>query len=194
MKLERIVMYSNDCEWVLLFTSNLSISSSYACICFLPELTDIEAGDVGYIAQSDFPLVTLRCYTRLRIRMEDTGGTIARRMRATTEAFLQTWTGDWVDALEANLALRAPECSHTILPSSLGRKDESNVVWASKFSKVMSLITESTVCLPTELVVKKHVLTLVIDDSRRLHQRSRRETGSRSFLSESPESCRIIRE
>ncbi|CAK1365529.1 hypothetical protein CB0940_09966 [Cercospora beticola] len=79
--------------------------------------------------------------------MADTNENIARCMRVTTEAFLQTWTGNWVHALEANLALRAPECSHTILPSSLGRKNETNDVWASKFSKVMSLVTESTMTL-----------------------------------------------
>lgn len=70
---------------------------------------------------------------------------LSANMRATTEAFLQTWTGNWVDATELNLALRAPHCLHTTLPSSLSRIEESNGKWAAKFKRVAPLITNGKV-------------------------------------------------
>lgn len=70
---------------------------------------------------------------------------LAVAMRATAEAFLQTWTGDWADAAAPNLALRAPNCEHTILPSSLKRSKETNDVWAEKFARIAALVTKSKV-------------------------------------------------
>ncbi|GIZ48143.1 hypothetical protein CKM354_001121600 [Cercospora kikuchii] len=79
--------------------------------------------------------------------MANTNQAIAQRMRATTEAFLQTWTGNWADGLKLNLALRAPECSHIILPSSVGWEPQTNASFASNVAKIASLITEATMTL-----------------------------------------------
>lgn len=71
---------------------------------------------------------------------------IASKMRKTTEALLYSWNGDWVNSAEPNLATRAPECQHVMMPSSVGGPAQSNGEWAEYFKHVAPLVTDCKVC------------------------------------------------
>lgn len=68
---------------------------------------------------------------------------LATNMRATTEAFVHAFDGQWT--VEAAMAPRAPECEHTILPSSLGMPRRNNDEWAANFSRIAGLVREAKV-------------------------------------------------
>lgn len=62
---------------------------------------------------------------------------LSANMRATTEALVMAFDGPW--SLEAALAPRAPECEHTILPSSLGTPKRNNAEWATYFKRIEAI-------------------------------------------------------
>ena len=59
---------------------------------------------------------------------------LSANMRATAEAFVMSFDGRW--STEAAMAHRAPECEHTMLPSSLGSPKRSNAEWAANFKQI----------------------------------------------------------
>lgn len=64
-------------------------------------------------------------------------------MRSTTEAFLHEWDGQWQP--DATLSLRAAECEHTILPSTLNQPVRNNEQFAEHIQKVAPLVSEGKV-------------------------------------------------
>ena len=58
-------------------------------------------------------------------------------MRATTESLVMAFDGPW--SLEAALAPRAPECEHTVLPSSLGIPKRNNGEWTAYFKQIEAI-------------------------------------------------------
>ena len=60
-------------------------------------------------------------------------------MRETTEAFAYSFDGSWQPG--ATLQYRAPECMHTMLPTSLGIPVKNNDEWGAHFESVAPLVT-----------------------------------------------------
>jgi hypothetical protein len=60
-------------------------------------------------------------------------------MRSTTEAFAHSFDGSWQPG--ATMQYRAPECTHSILPTSLGIPTKNNDEWAAHFKSVAPLVT-----------------------------------------------------
>ncbi|EME48328.1 hypothetical protein DOTSEDRAFT_67418 [Dothistroma septosporum NZE10] len=78
---------------------------------------------------------------------------ISGNMRKTTEGFLYSWNGDWIHSAEPNLATRAPECQHIMMPASVGASPKSNDDWAEYFKHVAPLITDSKMTIHDYLAV-----------------------------------------
>ena len=68
---------------------------------------------------------------------------LSANMRATSEAFVRAFDGTWRPG--ATIDLRAPECEHTILPSSLGLGKKTNDDFAAHFKQFDGVITEAKV-------------------------------------------------
>ena len=65
-------------------------------------------------------------------------------MLATTKAFVvDGWSGKW--AMEKVMKDRAPECIHTILPTSQDVPKRNNEEWAAYFKNVEGLIWDAKV-------------------------------------------------
>ncbi len=65
-------------------------------------------------------------------------------MRKTTEAFSNSFNGSWEPG--ASMQYRAPECTHTMLPTSLGIAPKNNDEWAAHFESVAPMVTGGKVC------------------------------------------------
>lgn len=65
-------------------------------------------------------------------------------MHATARAFVEDgWSGTW--SLEKAMAPRAPDCIHTLLPTSQGVPKRNNEEWAAYFKNVEGLIWDAKV-------------------------------------------------
>lgn len=78
---------------------------------------------------------------------------LANNMKATTEAFLHAFNGDWAE--DATLTQRAPDCIQTIMPSSVGKIIRGKDEWAAYFKPLAPRIkgakvssTKSNACAP----------------------------------------------
>jgi hypothetical protein len=69
--------------------------------------------------------------------------TLEQNMRATTEGFVYSFDGKWQPG--ATMKYRAPECMHTMLPSTLNVPRKNNEEWAARFEKVAPLVTDGKV-------------------------------------------------
>lgn len=75
-------------------------------------------------------------------------------MHATTKAFVEDgWSGKW--SLEKAMAHRAPECLHTMLPTSQGVPKRNNEEWAAYFKNVEGLIWDAKV---SSSVLQRHFI------------------------------------
>ena len=91
--------------------------------------------------------------------------TIETNMRTTTLALLHAFDGQWQPT--ATLDLRAPECIHTIYPSSLGVPARTKDEWAAYFSRVCPNVYDATVGRLPRNVVPSGELTclwMTLDD------------------------------
>ncbi|KXT00855.1 hypothetical protein AC578_961 [Pseudocercospora eumusae] len=78
---------------------------------------------------------------------------LASNMRKTTEAFLYSWNGDWIHSGEKNLATRAPECRHIMMPATVASAPRSNEEWATYFKNVAPSITQGNMTIHDYLAV-----------------------------------------
>jgi hypothetical protein len=67
-------------------------------------------------------------------------------MRATTEAFAHSFDGSWEPG--ATMQYRAPECMHTMLPTSLNIAPKNNDEWTAHFEKVAPMVTGGKARIP----------------------------------------------
>ena len=81
-------------------------------------------------------------------------------MRTTTTAFVEgVWSGKWT--LEKTLVHRAPDCIHTMLPTSLGVPKRDNEEWAAYFTRIEGLIWDAEVRkIEFAFVIQQATLTL----------------------------------
>ena len=68
---------------------------------------------------------------------------LENNMRATTEGFVYSFNGTWKPG--ATMQYRAPECIHSMLPSTLNIPPHNNEQWAARFEKLSGLVTDGTV-------------------------------------------------
>ena len=69
--------------------------------------------------------------------------TLEQNMRATTEGFVYSFDGKWEPG--ATMKYRAPECIHTMLPSTLNVPPKNNDEFAARFEKIAYLVTDGKV-------------------------------------------------
>jgi hypothetical protein len=69
--------------------------------------------------------------------------TLEQNMPATTEGFVYSFNGEWQPG--ATMKYRAPECMHTMLPSTLNVPPKNNDEWAARLVKVAPLVTDGKV-------------------------------------------------
>jgi hypothetical protein len=69
--------------------------------------------------------------------------TLEQKMRATTEAFLYSFDGQWQP--DATMKYRAPECIHKMLPATINVPPKNNEEWAARFKNVAPLVTDGKV-------------------------------------------------
>jgi len=80
-------------------------------------------------------------------------------MRATAEGFIHSFDGRWTTG--ATMRYRAPECEHSMLPSTLGlgTRKKNNEEWAAHFERLDGLVINAKVSLP-------HFLILAVESQR----------------------------
>jgi hypothetical protein len=68
---------------------------------------------------------------------------LENNMRATTEGFVYSFDGKWQPG--ATMQYRAPECKHSMLPSSLNLGTRNNDEWDAHFKSVAPFVTDGKV-------------------------------------------------
>lgn len=111
---------------------------------------------------------------------------LAQTMKATTEAFLFAFNGSWsAETNKTTISLRAPECEHTMVPSSLDMPSKSNDQFSAYFRSLEGVVTNAKVLLiPTYLTCNAVKLTEGTDGNPRLCSKRRGAESSCAFLAD----------